>query len=152
VIPDYEADGNLPIGVHSASWSEFVARYGFNSYRKTLLEGLERALRLLKQVGCSEVYLDGSYVTSKGFPNYYDGAWSLTGVNLVLLKRLEPIFFEFGSGRVAQKAKFLGELFPVETQEGRSGRSFLNFFQTDRDTGQAKGIVHVELRTLNDQE
>jgi hypothetical protein len=140
------------MGLHAASWSEFAARYGFNSHRRKLLEGLERALRLLKQAGCSDVYLDGSYVTSKDFPNHYDGVWSLAGVNLVLLKRLEPIFFEFSSGRVAQKAKFLGELFPVEMQEGRSGRPFLNVFQTDRDTGQAKGLVHVELRTLNDQE
>jgi hypothetical protein len=72
----------------------------------------------------------------------------MTGVDLNLLQRLEPILFDFTSGRAAQKAKFLGELFPAEMQEGISGRTFLNFFQTDRNTGQPKGIVHISLRTL----
>ena len=96
--------------------------------------------------------MDGSYVTAKAFPNDFDGAWTLEAVDLVLLKRLEPLLFEFGSGRAAQKAKFLGELFPAEMQEGRSGKPFLSFFQADKETGQPKGIVCIDLRTLHDQE
>jgi len=134
--------------VHDASWPEFTARYGINPHRTRLVNGLRRVLTILRQAGCADAFVDGSYVTAKKLPRDYDAVWSMTGVDLSLLQRLEPILFDFTSGRAAQKAKFLGELFPAEMQEGISGRTFLNFFQTDRNTGQPKGIVHIGLRAL----
>jgi len=148
VIPDFQSDGNLPAGVHDAFWSEFASRYGINPHRERLASGLQRVLTILRQAGCTDAFVDGSYVTAKPLPRDYDAAWSMVGVDLVLLRSLEPILFDFTSGRAAQKAKFLGELFPAEMQEGLSGRTFLNFFETDRDTGQPKGIVRIGLRTL----
>ena len=41
-----------------------------------------------------------------------------------------------------------GELFPAQFREGGSGPTFLEFFQIDKETGDAKGIVVVELREL----
>ena len=41
-----------------------------------------------------------------------------------------------------------GELFPAQLPEGLSGVTFLQFFQTDRTTGEAKGIVRLDLETL----
>lgn len=54
----------------------------------------------------------------------------------------------FANRRAAQKAKYLGELFPAQVQaESRFPyRIFLDFFQTDKDTGNPKGIVAIDLR------
>jgi hypothetical protein len=50
--------------------------------------------------------------------------------------------------RAAQKAKYRGEFFPANMTEGGSGGTFLSFFQIDRDTGDAKGIVRIDLGSL----
>jgi len=43
------------------------------------------------------------------------------------------------------KAKYRGDLFPAEVPEGTSGKVFLEFFQTDKRTGESKGIVSIRL-------
>jgi hypothetical protein len=50
--------------------------------------------------------------------------------------------------RAAQKTKFYGEFFPARLTEGGSGLAFLDFFQVDKNTGDSKGIVLLELRDL----
>jgi hypothetical protein len=66
------------------------------------------------------------------------------GVNVELL---DPVLLSFAHGRAAQKAKYLGEFFPARLTEG-SGLTFLEFFQVDKDTGRAKGIILLDLRSL----
>jgi hypothetical protein len=102
------------------------------------------ALDSLKRAGCKTVYLDGSFVTSKQVPNDFDGCWDVDGVNPNLV---DPVLLDFTNGRAAQKAKFFGELFPVQIQGGPS-ITFLNFFQRDRDTGETKGIIAINLQEL----
>ena len=107
--------------------------------------GLKAALDNLKNSGCRSVYIDGSFVTSKELPNDYDGCWEETGVDAALL---DPVLLTFDSGRATQKAKYMGELFPVSTVADASGLSFLEFFQTDKDTGRTKGIIGIDLGGL----
>jgi hypothetical protein len=148
VIPLFQSDGNLPPGVHSAEWPEVVARFGFNLHRRRLLSGLHRVLGKLAAAGCGTAYLDGSFVSEKQVPSDFDGAWDLYNVDLQQLHALEPSLFDFSNQRAAQKGKYFGELFPTDILEGSSGRTFLDFFQQDKDTGAAKGIVAIDLRTL----
>lgn len=142
MIPELHATGALPRGIHRASWGEVVRRFGTNPHRRKLLAGLKRALRALREAGCRMVYLDGSFVTAKELPADYDACWDVTGMNP---DRLDPVFLDFSDGRAAQKAKYRGEFFPAQIPEGASGRAFLEFFQTDKETGRAKGIVAIEL-------
>jgi hypothetical protein len=72
----------------------------------------------------------------------------MRGVDLPKLKSIEPVFFKFDNKRAAQKAKFLGEFFPAELKAAGHRRTFLEFFQTDRFTGLAKGIIKVDVGTL----
>ena len=58
------------------------------------------------------------------------------------------VFFDFSNSRAEQKTKFGGEFFPADLPEGASGKTFLEFFQTDRETGKRKGIVAMNLETL----
>ena len=73
------------------------------------MDGLRAALENLKRAGCRTVYVNGSFVTNKYVPNDYDACWEEAGVEP---EALDPVLLTFDPGRVTQKAKYLGELFP----------------------------------------
>ena len=99
----------------------------------------------LKNAGCLTVYVNGSFVTNNGVPNDFDARWEEAGVDPTVL---DPVLLTFDPGRVAQKAKYLGELFPASAIANGDGFSFLEFFQTDKETGRRKGIVAIDLGDL----
>ena len=105
-------------------------------------------LIVLAAAGCETAFLDGSFVTEKPIPPDFDGAWELKNVDLQRLLATEPLLFDFSNQRAAQKRKYLGEMFPADLVEGGSGRTFLGFFQQDKQTGAPKGVVAIDLRTL----
>lgn len=108
-----------------------------------MLRGIEAVLRLFREAGGRTFYLDGSFVTAKDDPADWDGCWEIGDVDL---DALDPIFFTFDRGRAVQKAEYLGEFFPADMPTGVSAKTFLDFFQTDKQTGRAKGIVAVDIR------
>ena len=142
LIPDFQPDGNLPPGIHWAEISEIERRFAINPHRRRQLEGFKDAAKELQQAGCKALFLDGSYVTTKDMPGDYDACWAVDDVDP---SKLDPVFFDFSNRRAAQKARFLGEFFPGGWPEGLSGRTFLDFFQLDRDTGKPKGIIGFDL-------
>jgi hypothetical protein len=145
MIPSFDAAGNLPAGIHLPTWGEFLARFGCSPYRQRLAGGLLAAITVLHDVGCRRLYVDGSFVTGEVFPNDYDAAWDPSGVDLPLLLAREPVFFDFSNFRAAQKAKFFGEFFPASSPANRAGSTFLEFFQIDKNTGNPKGIIALNL-------
>ena len=148
MIPALDADGNLPAGIHPVTWAELAAHCGLNPHRRRLLSGLRRAAEVLKSAGCSTLYVDGSFVTTKSAPSDFDGCWERAGVNLFRLLAADPVLLTFANRRLAQKTKYFGELFPADSVEGGSGLTFLNFFQRDKDTGLQKGILALDLGSL----
>lgn len=144
MIPALEADGTLPAGIHEAGWDEIEKRFGSTPHRRRLLDGFRRAALALREAGCKRVYLDGSFVTSKEEPGDFDACWEVQGVSAA---RLDPVLRTFNNGRVAQKMKYGGELFPAMSK-AEAFRTFLDFFQISRDTGEAKGIVAIDLGKL----
>ena len=146
MIPPLQPTGLLPPGVHPATWAELDARFGADMHRQWLLGGMKRALRALRAAGCTLVYVDGSFVSAKAIPGDYDLCWSTVGVDPGLL---DPVLLKFDDGRRAMKAKYLGDLFPAEFPEAASGKLFLEFFQVDKNTGDAKGIVMLDLKVLS---
>jgi hypothetical protein len=143
VLPDLQSDGTLPPGVHWAdSWKELEKMFGANPHRRRLLAGLREAAENLRRAGCKNIFVDGSFVTAKQMPNDYDACWDVVGVNP---NDLDPILLDFSNQRAAQKARFGGELFPAEWSNGRTGMTFLEFFQVDKSSGNPKGIVGIDL-------
>ncbi len=141
MIPEFEPDGNLPPGVHWATWRELHDRFGTTRWRRRLLVGLRAALENLRSAGCLTAYVDGSFVSSKSEPGDFDACWEEAGVDL---DRLDPVLLTFDDGRAAQKAKYGGEFFPASAVAGLGEGVFLDFFQTDKDTGDRKGIVALD--------
>lgn len=144
MIPSFARDtGNLPPGVHDATWNEVKTRFGGSSRRKHLLRGLEQVLRQLGAAGCASVLLDGSFVTAKAEPNDYDGAWETKGVDPNLL---DQVLLDFSNARTAMKKKHGGEMFPAGSPAA-PGKTFREFFQQDRE-GRPKGIVRIDPRDV----
>ncbi len=140
------AIGNLPPGIHKATWDEFVARYGATPHQLTLLAGLKAALDALHIAGCRRMYIDGSFVTAKTVPGDFDGCWDVVGVDPDLL---DPILLVFANQRAAQKAKYGGEFFPAEMAADPFGARFLEFLQRDKQTSDPKGIIAIDLGGLS---
>ena len=110
-----------------------------------LLDGLKVALENLKNAGCQVVYIDGSFVTEKLYPRDFDACWDEGGVGPTVL---DPVLLRFEVGMVAQKEKYLGELYPARSIADGDGRTFLEFFQFESDTGIPKGILAIDLEGL----
>ena len=153
MIPAFDtATGNLPPGLHRASWAEIRDRFGYTDHRRKLLVGLYRVLHALKSVGCRRAYIDGSFITSKQHPGDFDGCWDVEHVDVDELERQAPALLEFANRRKAQKTAYGGEMFPARGRAEPSGTVFVEFFQRDRNTGDPKGIVVIDLKDSNDYE
>ena len=149
MIPAFDpVSGSLPPGIHDATWSQLVGRYGYTPHRLTLLAGLKSALDTLRQAGRERAYIDGSFVTAKEVPNDFDACWEMAGVDFDLLDRLDPVLLDWSNRRAAQRAKFGGELFIAESAANLWGTLYLEFFQQEQSTGEPKGIVALDLRSL----
>lgn len=135
--------GYLPPGLHPATWQEVAQRYSANTHRIALLNGLRTAATNLAGAGCSELLLDGSFVSDKVVPGDYDGCWDPTNVDPALI---DPVLLDFRDGRKAMKRKYLGELF-LSSSLAAPGVVFRDFFLTDRN-GVQKGVLLIDLRTL----
>jgi hypothetical protein len=145
MIPDLDTDGNLPPGIHHATWTEIVTRHATSTRRRELLDGLLDALRSLKTAHCKIAYIDGSLITAKEHPGDFDACWEAAGV---ASSRLDPELLDFSDGRSAQKARYGGELFPAEAAAEPDGPTFLEFFQRDRVAKQPKGTIAIDLTGL----
>ena len=145
MIPPFKADGNLPPGIHEATWEEIVERFGGTERREQLLDGLYRALIALKAAGCRIAYVNGSFTSTGIDPGDFDGCWETDGIDY---RRLDPVLYDFEFGRRAQKRKYGGEFFPTPFQASPSGERMLDFYQRDKETHQPKGIIRVDLGAL----
>jgi len=129
----------LPPGIHHASLDEVKAVYATNDHRRNLFDGFVRGFGILEDAGSKAVYLNGSFVGERPKPSDFDCCWDPHGVDVT---KLDPVMLDFSNKRAAQKEKYGGEFFP-STAEATPGQFFLNYFQEDKDTGEAKGIIRV---------
>jgi hypothetical protein len=144
MIPEFDEHGNLPPGIHHATWTEILTRYATSTHRRDLLDGLLDALRSLKAAGCGTAYLDGSFITAEQNPKDFDACWESAGV---VLSRLDPELQDFSDHRSKQKVRYGGELYPADWPADADGTTYLDFFQRDRLT-QPKGIITIDLTRL----
>jgi len=121
--------------------AEIESRFANNEVRKKLFDGFTRGVQALQDAGCKVVFLDGSYVTDKENPDDFDACWGPTGVDP---GKLDPVLLDFSPGRQLQRQKYGGEFFP-SSAPADGVRPFVEFFQIDKYTGKAKGLIRVRL-------
>jgi hypothetical protein len=145
-IPSFDTNGNLPAGIHLATWQEIEETLAFNPRRQELLSGLKRACESLTQVGCLRIFIGGSFATNKEFPGDFDVCWADETVDLEKLAEIDPVLLDFKNQRAAQKAKYGGELFLAsDIADLDSFEDYLSFFQKDKVSGNTKGIIAIDL-------
>lgn len=147
MIPDLENIAGalwpvLPPGIHRAPLTEVAEKFATNAHRKRLFDGFMRGVHMFKAAGCKRIFLDGSFVTAKPLPNDYDACWDVTGIDE---KKIDPVMWNFEDKRKAQKERYLGEYFPMHVPADGTGKVFLDFFQTERNSGERKGILEIIL-------
>src|SRR5437899_2707285 len=120
MMPPFDKRGNLPPGIHTATFKEIERKFASTEHRKHLFSGLKRLLKNLKEVGCTTFYLDGSFITKEERPGDYDCTWDPTGVTAALDKDL------LKSSEV-RNAKYLGDIFVYMPEHG--GFPYLEYFQ-----------------------
>lgn len=64
MIPEWSTNGDLPPGIHFATWAQIEERLSFNPRRARLLAGFREAFEILRKAGCRLIYLNGSFVTT----------------------------------------------------------------------------------------
>ncbi len=130
MIPIFNPGGQLPEGIHEATWSEFLERYDITAHRGTLIEGMKKLILHLKAVGCRALYVDGSFVTDREIPNDYDACWDVHGVKAEI------------------QDKYKGDIRPDSFSPMETSGTYLEFFQMDRD-GNRKGIIRLSLEEID---
>ena len=146
VIPDFIDIGGLwkvlPPGVHYATLGEVEIRFATSEHRKHLFSGFKEGVKALRNAGCRKVFLDGSFITEKPIPGDFDVCWDYIGVDD---SKLDPVFSDFKDRRKKQKERFHGEFFPASfLADGK--HFFFDFFQIDKYTGNAKGIICIDIQ------
>ena len=132
--------GRLPPGEHVASWDEVVERFGWTERRRRLLDGLAEAIELLAEAGCRKVWLNGSFVTAKDEPGDFDACWDTDDVDL---DALDPALWTCPTTESRRRRASAGNCSRTSSKP-RSGLSFAEFLQNERDTSR-KGIVVIDL-------
>jgi hypothetical protein len=145
MIPFDSTTGYLPPGVHPMAWSAFCAQFVVGAWRERLGRALYRALNNLRNAGCSQAIVDGSFVTSKLDPSDFDLAFDPAGVNAALM---DPVLRKHDDDRRAMKAKYFGDVVPWGWIAcSATGLLYQEFFQSDR-SGNPKGVVLLKLDQL----
>jgi hypothetical protein len=143
MIPDFVTVGALapwpvlPPGIHDATLEEVGARFATTPHRAWLFGGFVRVVDALRRAGCSSIFLNGSFITAKPHPSDFDGLWDLNGVDP---DELDPVLLDFDNLRAAQKAKYFGEMFPMQLPHQPG---LLPLFLKEKFSDEPKGIVRI---------
>jgi hypothetical protein len=141
VIPPFNASGLLPEGLHRASETEAITRFGTGSPERSRLGRMvSQWLQLCRSCGAHRFCLDGSFVTAKQGPGDVD-AVVLLGKNfheLVARGSVEAIVLAEIVGSRTKEHLFAAE-------DHRDWGNWIEFFRQTSDPTIRKGLVEVVL-------
>lgn len=143
-LPEFEpATGYLPGGqVHAATIDEIRERFGGTYRRRELLANFEDVVRLLRELGVTEIMIGGSFVTSKQRPGDIDVIYvPPAGADPGTWGSLAP------NRRHELKSRSRVDLWKYPSPQPVSGNPFRtqtieSFFSRDRD-GIERGLVRL---------
>ena len=144
MIPPFDPDGDLPQGVHQATWLEFRERFCIFDRSDRRLRLCRRIEQMVKEAHASQIVeriiLGGSFVTSQAEPNDFDC--------LVVLKAetryedLQPFQRWVADTREASR-RYGGDVFVARVDQPTLA-VYLDFFAVNR-RGKSVGLLEVTL-------
>ena len=134
---NFNNDGILDPGKHKMTWKEFYGFFSFSERRKELLEGLGKVVNILREIGVTRIYIDGSFVTNKLEPDDWDACFESSVPVSNNLK------YPFKNGK-AQKKLYKGHVFDAQWEADEFGTKYLEYFQQMKENSAIKkGIVEL---------
>jgi hypothetical protein len=124
------------------SYKEFTHYFGTNTRRMDQITNALQFFRIFHTCGCQTVYVDGSFVSKKRYPEDIDLCFDVTGVDIEKIEEVFPEFFDRNKIGKIRRDK-LCHIFTFST----SDTDLFNMLQYDRD-GNLKGFVKLNLKDL----
>jgi hypothetical protein len=144
MIPEWTQDGFLPPGVYLATLEEVEQRFVYFDRSNRRLQLFARFKELVQEARNSNIvqqlYLAGSFVTSKPEPNDFDCI--IVFDPAIVGQTLAPYQYNLMSRRMTRR-KYDSDIMPCVAGSTAMHRYF-DFFQTSRE-GKAVGIVEIVL-------
>ncbi|MCC6150108.1 MAG: hypothetical protein IT461_07655 [Planctomycetes bacterium] len=146
-IPELNAEGILPEGLHEATLEEIdevFGRFQRTSQRMELTKQLKEYVGEVRSANVAKaLIIDGSYVTAKEVPSDIDMILVLKD-DVDLSKDVPPFIYNARSKRMVQKA-YDFDLFPA-FEGDRSYEEFVKLFSKAKDLpGRTKGLLKLHL-------
>lgn len=151
MIPAHDRQGDLVAGVWDATWTEIEDHFGANVKRQELLTKFKQAVVALRAAGCRQIYLGGSFITTKLWPNDIDAAWDTAGVRIDGLMANHPAFFDLAPPRLQQHRLYGADIGMIDWVAQSYPRIlFLDWLQAKRWSSKKKGVLRVDLEADDD--
>ncbi|MCZ2224836.1 MAG: hypothetical protein LC122_14535 [Chitinophagales bacterium] len=87
-IIKFTVKGNLENN-HLFTTKELIEKFGYNNQRKSYLKNFFELALLFKNLGCKELYVVGSFITTKELPNDIDVCINFSGIDKKKLAKSE---------------------------------------------------------------
>lgn len=143
-IPDLNANGHLPHGIHDATLDEIAEAFGHGSPRRALMEDLRRYVSALIRWPLAQALLiDGSFVTDQTQPKDIDVILVLRG-DYDLSQPVSPYEYNLRSTKMVRRGYRI-DLFAVRPNSLEYDRFVALFSEVRGRPDLAKGIVRVVL-------
>jgi hypothetical protein len=144
MIPPFDDTGELPPGLHTATWDEFRTRFCRFVQSDRRLKLCQHPEQLVDNAGASgivtRILVGGSMVRATAEPNDFDCIVVLHADTQY--ETLHPDQLQIADARLA-RSRYLGDIFVA--REGQRALSlYIDFFSRNRD-GKIIGMVEVTL-------
>lgn len=144
MIPPFDADGDLPQGMHQAEWAAFRERFCIFARSDRRLRLCRQIEQLLEEAQASHIVermlFGGSFITSTSEPNDFDCIIVLKAE--IHYENLLPFQRWVADTREASR-RYGGDVFVAKTDQPTLAM-YLDFFRTNR-RGKRVGLVEVQL-------
>jgi hypothetical protein len=141
-IPDFRADGYLPLGLYLATEAEVTFRFGgSNRQRARLIHRVRQWIELCREIKAPRLFIDGSFVTAESEPNDVDAVVWLPDNFEDQLKINLDAAIELEQMLLTRRPE---EIFAAE--DATDWNEWVEFFSRTRESdGRRKGLVEIVL-------
>lgn len=124
------------------TYEEFKKHFGTNPKRMQQINNALVFFMIFNSCNCKTVYIDGSFVSKKEYPEDIDLCFDITDLDEEKLKREFPSFFDPNQlGKIHKETKCHILFFSTKDT------TLLDLLKKDRD-GNPKGLVKLDLKDL----
>jgi hypothetical protein len=143
MILNFNQNGNLRQSI-TLSYETFKKQFGFNEFRKEKIEHLLIFLKIFQSLGCTNVYIVGSFVSNKEHPADIDFCVDSSHLNYLRLSKEYPEFLQPGGIEKIKKEHkcHLALMFDTSCIE------YLDWFKKDKND-KYRGIVRIHLTDID---